>query len=53
MASAEARASRAALAHDFTHAMQASLLFNLAAVALACLLATFLPRRASTPGGSA
>jgi hypothetical protein len=38
-------AKRSALARAYTHAMQVSLVFNLAAVALACLLASFFPRR--------
>jgi EmrB/QacA subfamily drug resistance transporter len=45
-----ARASRTALARDFSRALQASLLFNLAAVALAFLLVFGFPRRAGPPG---
>jgi EmrB/QacA subfamily drug resistance transporter len=43
--SAWTQASRAALSRDYTNAVQVSLIFNLAAVALACLLAFFFPRR--------
>lgn len=46
-ASAWGQVSRAALSRDFTDAAQASLVFNLAAVALACLFASFFPRRSA------
>jgi hypothetical protein len=48
--SAWAQASRSALSRDYTHAVQVSLVFNLAAVALACQLAFFFPRRAASAG---
>jgi EmrB/QacA subfamily drug resistance transporter len=50
--SAWAQASRSALSRDFTDAVQASLVFNLTAVALACLLAFTFPRGAGQTGGA-
>ncbi|QXJ22634.1 MFS transporter [Actinomadura graeca] len=54
-APAWARASTSALGRNYTDAVQVSLVFSLAAVALACLLAFFFPRQpaaAGRPGGA-